>query len=183
MLSVLLKQPVFTIIVVFGCFLILFGFFKIDDITKLSVSPLTKPLYLSIFLGVFLLAIGIFLHVITNLSISMFSISDVKRLQNGYSIIHGSFVLNVLFGKIETIDCPRDECLIALPANEFFDDECINDNRSALGAYMKYHFEQNIPKIKSLVKKLLQNEPYEEVEKEPGTLVPSYGVGKWKRTR
>jgi hypothetical protein len=178
MLSYLLRQPVFTVIAIFGCFFILFGFFKVDDITKLAVSPLTQPLYPSILLGVLLIAIGVTLHIVTNLSITTFSMSNVKRLPNGYSVSHGSFVLNVLFGRIETIDCFRGECMIALPANEFFDDECINDIRSALGAYLQYYFKDNIPKIESLVKKLLQNESYQEVEKEPGILAPSYGVGK-----
>lgn len=178
MLGHLLKQPVFTIIAVFGCLLILFGLFKIDDITKLAVSPLSQPLYTSISLGIFMIVIGVALHIATNLTTSTFSISNVKRLPNGYSITHGSFALNVLFGKIETIDGFDDESMIALPANEFFDDECINDARSALGAYMKFHFKDNIPKIQSLVKKLLREETFQEVEKEPGTLVPSYGVGK-----
>jgi len=178
MLSHLFKQPLFTIITIFGCFLILFGFFQIDDITKLAVSPLARPLYPSIVCGVLLMIIGVALHVSTHLSFSTFSISNVKRLPSGFSITHGSFVVNVLLGKIETVDCSDEECMIALPANEFFDDECINDVRSALGAYMKFHFKDSIPKIESLVKKLLRDEPCEEVEKEPGALVLSYGVGK-----
>ncbi len=152
MLTQLFKQPVFAVITAFGCVLILGGLFQVDDITKLAVSPLTQPLYLSVILGVLLTATGVGLYAVTNLSFTTFSISNVKRLPNGYSIEHSGFVLNVLLGRIESIECSDNDCMIALPANEFFDDECITDVRSALGAYMQHHFKDNIPKIEAVVK-------------------------------
>jgi hypothetical protein len=79
--------------------------------------------------------------------------------------------------KSEAMDCSGDG-MIALPASEFVDDECINDVRSSLGAYMQHQFNVKIPEIGELIKQRLQESPYDNVEKEPGTMVPSYGVGK-----
>lgn len=178
MLSQLFKQPVFVVISAFGCLLIMLGIFKVEDIGKLDFSPHSPPVYLSLIMGILLTATGVALYAATKLSVATFAISDVKRLPDGYSVVRGRFVLNVLIGKVETVDCSRDDCMIALPANEFFDDECINDSGSALGSYMQHHFKDNIPKIQALVNKILRDEPYEEVEKEPGTMVRSYHVGK-----
>lgn len=178
MLTRILKQPVFGIITILGCFFMFLGLFKVEDITKLAVSPLSQPFYPSVAIGAILTTIGVVLYVALNMSISTFAISSVRRLTNGYSIAHGRLVLNVLFGRIETFDCSGDESMTALPTNEFFDDDCISDTGSALGGYMHHHFKGNISEIQAIVKKVLQNLPSEEVEREPGNMAPSYGVGK-----
>jgi Thoeris protein ThsA, Macro domain len=178
MLSQLFKQPFSFVIGVVGSFLIVAGFFKIDDISKLAISPLPKAIYLSVIIGVVLLATSIALYAATNLSIATYSISSVKRLSNGFSVSNESFCLNVLFGRIEAMDCGDDDCMVALPTNEFFDQDCMTDPSGALGAYMLHHFKHAIPEMKALIASALQNQPTTEVEKEPGVLVKSYGVGK-----
>ena len=104
----------------------------------------------------------------------------VQKTENGYCISFGTLTIRVSFGRIEEFDCANSEGdhLIALPANEFFDDDCIHDSRSALGAFMQHHFKDHIPDIQALVKDALLHEPSEEVEKKPGKVAPSYGVGK-----
>lgn len=44
--------------------------------------------------------------------------------------------LTVRFGRIEDCTCDEPGTVIALPANEFFDDECVSDVRSALGSFV-----------------------------------------------
>jgi len=101
----------------------------------------------------------------------------VRKTTNGYCISLGAMTINVSFGRIEESDCD-EECLFALPANELFDDDCIHDTRSALGAFMQHHFKKNISDIQTLVKNALVNVPSEEVEKKPGEAASSYGVGR-----
>jgi TIR domain/Domain of unknown function (DUF6430) len=102
----------------------------------------------------------------------------VRRLGNGYSVILGAMTVNVLFGKIEEIDHFSDDWLVALPANEFFDDECIHDSRSSLGAFMKRHFDNRVMDIQAMVKDSLVNEKYDVVKKTPEKSANSYGVGR-----
>ena len=94
----------------------------------------------------------------------------VQNTNNGYWISFGTLTIKVSFGRIEEFDCADDEGnhLIALPANEFFDDDCIHDSRSALGAFMQHHFKENIPDIQALVKEALRDESSVEVEKKTG---------------
>jgi hypothetical protein len=100
----------------------------------------------------------------------------VQRGESSYSVTHGRLTIRVIMGRIEESEC-ADDCLIALPANEYFDDECINDGRSALGAYMQHHFSGRIAEIQALVASRLRSFPTTNVEKELGTFAPSYGIG------
>ena len=102
----------------------------------------------------------------------------VQTAANSYSICLGKMTINVTLGRIEQVDCNDRRCLIALPANEFFDDECISDSGSALGAFMGRHFAEKISDIQALVKDALIDEPSDPVEKRPGEIASSYGVGK-----
>ena len=102
----------------------------------------------------------------------------VRKTTNGYCTSLGAMTIKVSLGRIEESDCSDEDCLVALPANEFFDDDCIHDSRSALGAFMQHHFKENIPDIQALVRDALVNEPSEEVKKKPGEAAASYGVGK-----
>ena len=80
------------------------------------------------------------------------------RKTNGYCTSLGAMTINVSLGRIEEAECD-EECLIALPANEFFDDDCIHDSRSALGAFIQYHSEENISDIQALVRNALVKVP------------------------
>ena len=103
---------------------------------------------------------------------------SVKRIPSGFITNLGTTTVQVSFGKIEELDCSDDNCLVALPANEYFDDECIRDKRSALGAFMQHHFKESIPDIQDLVRDSIKDEPHEIVNKKPTETGASYGVGK-----
>jgi hypothetical protein len=85
--------------------------------------------------------------------------------------------LNVIFDRIEECDCSDEASLIALPANEFFDDDCIYDPRSALGAFIQRHFKNDAAKIQELVKVALERKQTQDVMKTPGHSATSYGIG------
>ena len=106
------------------------------------------------------------------------AINPVKKTADGYSTVVGSMRVNVKFGRIEQYRYDDPDSLVALPANEYFDDECIHDRRSALGAFMQHHFKDNITDIQTLVQSRLSNEASTELEKTPGERAKSYGVGK-----
>ncbi len=100
----------------------------------------------------------------------------VERTSNGYKTALGSVSIDVSFGKIEEADV--DDCtLMALPANEYFDDECIHDRNSALGSYMQHFFTDKIADIQNIVQASLSDKRSESVEKKPGEFAESYGVG------
>ena len=111
-------------------------------------------------------------------SISWPKTSNVKADEDGYSVEVGKSVLNVRFGQIESCDATDERCVVALPANEFFDDDCIYDKKSALGAYIQDAFPERISEIREFVAEQLRNSPSRKVEKLRGQLHDSFGIAK-----
>ena len=85
--------------------------------------------------------------------------------------------LRVTFGRIEDCSCNELGSAIALPANEFFDDACITDRASALGAFVARHFGDRIDRFKDLVATERKQLHPALVEREAGSHQETYGVG------
>lgn len=86
--------------------------------------------------------------------------------------------LRIRFGRIGESDTKEPGSVVALPATEFFDDDCASDMRSALGAYLNLAFPGKIPEVQRAIFDQLKGKKTEMVEREPGTFYESYGVGK-----
>ncbi len=171
------KQPFQVILLLLGFVLLLSANFRIDDILKLSISPLENTNIFLTILGIILIIVAILLH-LKDASLNLLPLStNVKKDGNEFLIEKGKAEIRVKFGRLETIDTTENDCLIALPANEYFDDDCINDTRSALGAFMKHHFPYNIDDIQNVVRQKLQSYASQKFEREPGNYYDSFGVG------
>lgn len=86
--------------------------------------------------------------------------------------------VRVEVGRIENYQSTDTRVAIALPANEYFDDECISDPSSALGAFVLHHFPNGVADFSEKVREEL------ELAHIPAQLVPrderigkSYGIG------
>lgn len=95
---------------------------------------------------------------------------------NSKSISFGKSKIIVRTGKIEKTNISANLAII-LPANEYFDDECINDNRSSLGAFIQSHYPNQELKIKELINNELKEKKYTLKEKSENKNSKSYGVG------
>ena len=85
--------------------------------------------------------------------------------------------LTITFCGIEECDVRDGGGAVVLPANEFFDDACIVDRRSALGAFVTHHFPDEIDAFKQIVAAERRSLRPILVERETGQLQESYGVG------
>ncbi len=101
----------------------------------------------------------------------------VSRTESGYCLRLGVMSIDVTFGRIEQQVCEHSGCLVALPSNEFFDDDCIHDRASSLGSFMLHNFDGRIAEIQQSVVNALLGRQGEELEKRPGVLAKSYGIG------
>ncbi|MGK7873482.1 MAG: macro domain-containing protein [Xenococcaceae cyanobacterium] len=178
------KYPV--ILIVFGCLLAIISFFEVSDITKLQISRSAEPIYSLYVLGLILILISIFLYFsdenapkqfLGKAPLGWLKTGSIRNLKNGFSSVITDSVINVIFGIIESIEREPERSLVVLPANEFFDDECINDKRSSLGAFIQAEYPNQIDNIKNLINKDLEKIPSQEVEKETGVVQLSYGIG------
>jgi O-acetyl-ADP-ribose deacetylase (regulator of RNase III) len=84
------------------------------------------------------------------------SAGNVIRISDGWRLLLSpghSIELRTL--KIQDSSPDSKYGAIVLPANTCFDDECIHDTNSALGAYFQTHFSDNISEIQSLLQEQL----------------------------
>lgn len=167
------------ILAALGGFLALVSFFKIEDITKLQISPYPTPIYPVFALGLALIAVSIVSFLFSeDAGWEWLHRTRIKKADKGYNVQLGQATLNIIYGRIEDYSAEEDSSLIALPANEFFDDACVNDKASSLGAYMHRKFPNRIPDIQQCIRGETKSIPSKDVEKERGYFQQSYGVGK-----
>jgi O-acetyl-ADP-ribose deacetylase (regulator of RNase III) len=67
--------------------------------------------------------------------------------------------------------------VVALPANEYFDDECVSDVKSALGAYVDAHFKDSVLRFLEEIQTELRGIPSEQVPRAERRIGESYGIG------
>lgn len=63
----------------------------------------------------------------------------------------GGCDIRVTYGRIEEYSHKADQ-VVVLPCNEYFDDRCVDDRRSALGAYSNRAFDGRVNEFVSLLK-------------------------------
>jgi Predicted nucleotide-binding protein containing TIR-like domain/Domain of unknown function (DUF6430) len=88
----------------------------------------------------------------------------------------GRTTVYVEVGQIQ--DHPADGSVVALPANEYFDDECVTDPRSSLGAYVQHHFKDSLEEFLGYAQIELAGLPTLRVPRAEGRTDDSYGIGR-----
>jgi O-acetyl-ADP-ribose deacetylase (regulator of RNase III) len=157
-----------------------FGIFKVIDITKFSIEALPTPNIPALIIGIVFLAVSIIIYFEVGIDIFNLNTIKIKSLKSdGLSVKIERACINILFCKIEEVE-KKDDAVVVLPANEYFDDECIKDQKSSLGAYVDKHFKNQISEFQKIVADELsrKNVPMTEQNKKDGEgLQNSYGIG------
>jgi hypothetical protein len=165
---------------IFAFLFLFFGVFKVNDISKFSMEVLLHPSIVSLTIGFIFLIISIALYL--EIGIDLFSLNRVhiKRLKDDSLCTRiGKTNLIVHFDKLQEIS-KKENSVVVLPANEYFDDECINDRKSSLGAYIDKYFRNHLNEFQNLVSlKLTQNCYVSNLhkKKEDENEQKSYGIG------
>jgi O-acetyl-ADP-ribose deacetylase (regulator of RNase III) len=89
----------------------------------------------------------------------------------------GRATVQVELGKIQDYRSEDSRAVIALPANEYFDDDCITDANSSLGAYVLHHFGDGVDEFIEHVLAELASIPSQRVPRAEGRIEESYGIG------
>lgn len=87
----------------------------------------------------------------------------------------GETAVHVELGQIQ--DYAVDGRVVALPANEYFDDECVADVKSSLGAYVHHHFENSRKEFLKEIRLQLRGIPSQRVPRRERLVDDSYGIG------
>jgi len=149
-----------------GIFFILFSMYTIQDITKLQItfiSPIKRPPLIA---GIIFIVISITWGIPSYLADTLYStdIHRVSRTNLGVLINMGHAKVEVVFGRLEEVAGKLNDHLFALPANNLFDDECINDKRSSLGAFVNHVFPNRVHEICKMVKNELRSIEYKLIK-------------------
>ena len=171
------KQSYLVILLVLGIFLFLFGFFDVTDISKLQVCARGSAVWPSAVLGTILCIVSVLLYTQDNLALGWFKTTKVKNVGDGLCAKFQGAEINIIFGRIEEVSKQQGRCMVVLPANEYFDDECINDKKSTLGAYVNSNFPNQAEQLNRLITNELTAVKARKVEKEVGVEQDSYGIG------
>jgi hypothetical protein len=107
---------------------------------------------------------------------------DLTRVKENNGVLWttvGGCEIRVIEGRIEDYAVGAGVA-IALPCNEYFDDRCAEDTKSALGAYVNKVFEGQVQEFVSLMKTECKRTlgPGVEQQKTDKELAESFGVGK-----
>ena len=155
-LKALFKQPYWIIALILGAPLVALPCVTIDKDYHWATHPPTT--LIPVVFGASLLACSIlafgFTLWTTHSKETAGTGLDLTRVkeQNGemWTVVNGSEI-RVVTGRLED-HVPDDKTLIVLPSNEYFDDECANDQRSSLGAYVHRKFEGQVSAFDLLVR-------------------------------
>jgi hypothetical protein len=174
----LLKLRLEYIFCLAGIVFILLSMFIIQDITKMQITPRDSIVNPPFYVGICLVAIGILLFSIQHLSLplSWTALTKIRAGKNSIVVTINHAKVELCFGKIQDSIHSQPKALFALPANDLFDDECITDKRSALGAFINEIFPNRAHEVVNLTRKKLAEKEFDgRVDSSTGT--PRYEAG------
>jgi hypothetical protein len=177
MFKIFEKQSYLVILLVIGCLITILSIFDVKDFSKLQVEPRATIVWLGVLIGIILTGFALFFYGQDRLTLGWFKSASVLMKDGQLQANCKNSQINIIFGQLQEVANSMPESLVVLPANEYFDDECIHDSKSSLGAYVQSIFPNQANEIQKLIKEKLASVESIEIEKEPGITQASYGVG------
>jgi hypothetical protein len=151
----LAKQRYWVLTLLLGAALVLLPCVTIDkDYNWVTHAPNTLW---PVVIGIALLVISAFAFWFANASTRTqeagagLDLTRVKEVNGALSTIVSGCEIRVIGGRIEDYAAVPGLAIV-LPCNEYFDDRCADDTRSALGAYVSRVFEGQAAALVSLIK-------------------------------
>ena len=96
----------------------------------------------------------------------------VTRIDGGFRLLLSpGHSIDLVTSPIQTASPDPDCGAVVLPANTSFDDACIHDRNSALGAYFQTHFGSHINEVQALIRDQLGGRQPDTGDHPPGTTV------------
>ncbi len=163
LLIALLGSTLLNILAVFSFVLIIIACLKIEFVDyKLKSISAQNPNIALLSIGVVILIIVLIAHFFELKKIKIKRL--LKKIDKGFRIAIGNCQLNIIFDDIKKINCSDLQSAVILPTNDSFDDECINDPKSSLGAFFQEHFPKGIKDIQGLIANEIKNISYETID-------------------
>jgi len=156
-LKALLKQPYWVIALILGVLLVSLPCVAIDKDNHWATHPPNVPLLAAVGIGLLVLSAAAFVFTfLMNQRSDAKSVADptpsqVKESNGNLSARVAGCEVRVVEGRLEDY-AGVGGTVVVLPCNEYFDDRCAGDPRSALGAYVERAFDGQVDGFISLMK-------------------------------
>ena len=150
----LFKEKLPHIFGIAGIIFIFLSMFTVKDLTKWDVSFVSPIKTAPLLAGIIFIALSILWHLAPHLTVplSWTALSKIKKTSDGFQANIQRASIEICFGQIQELYKNEPTALVALPANDLFDDKCIEDTRSALGAFVNSIFPNQVHQISNLAK-------------------------------
>jgi hypothetical protein len=147
-------------------------------LNKLEVHARSSTSLVYLLAGIGLTLLSLLVYLADQEEVTLWTKCRLSRTDNGFKAVFKDSGLFVDFGVLQNLYSPIEGSVLVLPANEFFDDRCFNDVRTAAGAFIRSHFDVNqAVGLKHLVEQELKSRPSEPVPGRGDTQTKSYGTG------
>jgi hypothetical protein len=182
----LIKQPYSTLALIAGVLLVTLPSITIDKDHWVAAHPPTT--YVLVVIGVVLVilsAVGFWLTLPRKNSSDPATAGqglDLTRVQERDGVLWTNVSgcdIRVVAGRLEE-QVSESGTVVVLPCNEYFDDRCAGDTKSALGAYVNKEFKGQVHEFISLIQAECARKlgPGEEHQKTKESRARSFGPGK-----
>lgn len=97
-----------------------------------------------------------------------------KKLKDKITLKFNSTTLTIKITDIQDAENLTNDCAFVLPANTSFVDDCVTDNKTALGAFFNKHHSDKIPQFNQKLKTILKSkglQPVEGIHYAPSTVL------------
>lgn len=177
MLKFLDRDRLPAILVLCAVAIFLFSFFDIT-FSPLTITPRTSAPIFPLAGGAVLMCVGLFMLWrgvgVKGMSLTSPFSSDFDAAIPVLPVRFGAVEADVVFGKIE-VEAARGS--VVLPMSEFFDTDCLEDRKSATGAYVTANYASHIENIRGKLIEALSTLPTKSVAKSVDVVADSFGVG------
>jgi hypothetical protein len=178
--DLLTKQRYPVILLLAGFMLVLLAEYSVaGELTKLQVQARATFQWPTLALGIVCIALSVGLFLFDPEDLIGWLSCKLETTDTGFKTKFRDTMFHVDFGLLQDLYSPAmDNAVVVLPANEYFDDRCFNDARTAAGAFMRGRFSPEQARVlRKLVDSELQHLTFQEVARESHGVSRSFGTG------
>ena len=164
----LLQAPLSNTLCVAGLMAVLGAFCDYSKAQGFSLRG--HPHLFMLLVGIGLIFVGVLVFILLQKGWAHTKLDYTKGVQ----IVRAGFTINLKTAEIQAITDTTKNAAIILPANTSFIDDCVTDNRSALGAFFLQHFPDRIASLQSVLREVLDERrlsPDVKGQYPPGTTI------------
>ena len=161
--------PLSNILCVAGVLLLLSGFIEYDDTHSLTLHG--TPSWPRFIVGAALIVLGLAVFVVVQREMLLHQRLNYKK---GVTIKKGELTILIKEQEIQNIFGATCNTAIILPCNTTFVDDCVADDRTALGAYCIKHFPEDVGSLPACFKSILdalEIKTHSDGQYSPGTTI------------